>query len=124
METQEKSELKFTSTEQPDFEQRVLDGSGLTLDELHANSYYLVYVDPEGNVHALMPLMFTVAIVSDLNFCGYGDRWCYASEAEAIQAYFEWIARDCQGEPAGWVRHPKTGRRWLKAENFCEINSF
>lgn len=66
---------------------------------------------PNGDWAALMPLMFTVAIVTDLNLYGYGDRWCYHSLEDALTALLTWAVRGAEGEPAGWHRHPKTGRR-------------
>lgn len=116
------SEHKFTSAE--DYAERIFAATGMTLDEFKGNSYLVPYVDPEGSVHALLPLMFTMAIVADLNRTGYGDRWCYETDTEALAAYMDWIGRDCRGEPSGWIRHPATGRRWVKDKNFCEINSF
>lgn len=39
---------------------------------------------------------------------GYDDRWCYQEAWDAIVAMTMW---DGTGDPAGWHRHPKTGRR-------------
>lgn len=63
---------------------------------------------PDGSVAVLHPLMFTVAILYDLNEYGYGDRWCFSSYEKAKNALDNW---DGEGEPQGWHRHPPTGRR-------------
>lgn len=38
----------------------------------------------------------------------YDDGWCYDSVEAAIAAAEAW---DGEGEPAGWFRHPFSGRR-------------
>ena len=45
-------------------------------------------------------------IVGD--YFGYEDRWCYETEDGVRNAFHAW---DGTGEPTGWRRHPKTGRR-------------
>lgn len=57
---------------------------------------------------AVVPFLFTWAIIADLSEAGYEDRWCYHSLAEALGALEDW---DGTGEPEGWHRHPNTGRR-------------
>jgi hypothetical protein len=39
---------------------------------------------------------------------GFNDKWEYKSTAQAIAALAQW---DGTGEPEGWIRNPKTGRR-------------
>lgn len=63
---------------------------------------------PNGRDACLNRLMFTWAILADMNPCGYGDRWCYHNEADAKAALDAWNG---EGEPQGWHRHPPTGRR-------------
>lgn len=53
-------------------------------------------------------LMYTYALIADVSFSGYEDRWCYGSYATAKAALDAW---DGEGEPSGWHRHPDTGRR-------------
>jgi hypothetical protein len=64
----------------------------------------------DGRYAAIMPLMFTHAIITgrigDKNM--YEDRWCYAGYEKAAAALKTW---DGTGEPDGWHRHPNTGRR-------------
>ena len=54
---------------------------------------------------------FTIqrAVIGDEE--GYFDRWCYENQQMADQAIIEWRARNYEGEPTGWHRHPMTGRR-------------
>jgi hypothetical protein len=41
----------------------------------------------------------------------YDDRYCYATEVGAKDALDQLKANNWTGEPLGWHRHPKTGRR-------------
>lgn len=72
--------------------------------------YKHVRLLPDGRWAAVLPLMFTAAIIvgriGDVH--GYDDRWCYHSEATALAALDAW---DGAGEPKGWHRNPMTGRR-------------
>lgn len=65
----------------------------------------------DGRDACIAPLMFTHAILAGLTEWGYEDRWCYHSIWDAMEAIAEWKARDGEGEPTGWHRHPDTGRR-------------
>lgn len=44
-------------------------------------------------------------------FGGYEDRWCYQTQDLALEGAQDWYRRDYEGEPVGWHRHHKTGRR-------------
>jgi hypothetical protein len=61
----------------------------------------------------IMPLMFTHAIITGRigDRMGYDDRWCFSSLAKAQAALDAW---DGAGEPQGWHRHPRTGRRRIE----------
>lgn len=65
---------------------------------------------PGGRWAGISPLMYTHAIISGRigNRFGYDDRWCFRDYAGARKALDQW---DGSGEPAGWHRHPDTGRR-------------
>jgi hypothetical protein len=71
-----------------------------------------VYCDPKllvnGDYAVLNRFAFTWAILSGINAWGYEDRWCFSTYEEAKSALDAW---DGTGEPEGWHRHPKTGRR-------------
>jgi len=70
---------------------------------------YRVFADGQEYTNAcLTRLMFTWAILADLDEWGYEDRWCFSSLAGAQLALAAW---DGNGEPQGWHRHPGTGRR-------------
>lgn len=80
---------------------------------------YLDYKMFESGIDAcIMPLLYTHAIISELNAFGYGDRWCYKDYQAAKTALDAW---DGTGEPDGWHRHPPTGRR---RENGVETVNF
>lgn len=77
------------------------------------NGYSDIVLSDDGRYAALMRLMFTTAIVigkiGDRD--SYYDRWCYHDEEHARAALRSWEAADMTGEPSGWHRHPRTGRR-------------
>lgn len=64
----------------------------------------------DGIYAAIRRLMYhwtmIVGMVGDIN--GYEDRWCYATRELAEKGIREW---DGNGEPSGWHRNPRTGRR-------------
>lgn len=63
-----------------------------------------------GRYAAIWPLMYTHAIIVGQigDAISYDDRWCYAGYDAARTALDAWNG---EGEPAGWTRHPRTGRR-------------
>ena len=72
---------------------------------------YRMPVTDGNSWYGLIGFVFTTAIVSGLNDCGYEDRWCYHNISDATQALLEWQSRNFEGEPLGWHRHPTSGRR-------------
>jgi hypothetical protein len=67
---------------------------------------------PGGLVVQVAPLLYTAAVlVSRVGAGTYEDRWCYHLVDEAWAAAVAWDGRWPDGEPAGWHRHPGTGRR-------------
>lgn len=80
----------------------------LTVEQIE----YLGYTNPkqfaDGSFAAVFKFMYTAGIVHKLDEYGYSDRWCYHSVEDAVAALDAW---DGTGEPQGWHRHPKTGRR-------------
>lgn len=74
---------------------------------------------PGGRWTAIWQLMFTHAIIVGQIGCymGYDDRWCYDSFEQAKVAFDAW---DGSGEPAGWHRHPTSGRRRKDGEPTTE----
>lgn len=76
-----------------------------------ANGYTDYTALPSGRDACITRLGFNYAILADLAGWGYGDRWCFNGRWLAEQALEEWTARDGEGEPEGWHRHPDTGRR-------------
>lgn len=65
-----------------------------------------------GRVVAIMPLLFTHAIiVYQHGTLTIDDRWCYKNLPAALEGLNEWQEREYEGEPTGWHRHPYSGRR-------------
>lgn len=83
-------------------------------EQLQAMGYVAFKNMPDGSQAALIPLLYTVALVHGLTPHGYEDRWCYSSMEKALKAMEQW---DGEGEPTGWHRHPSTGRRVDEAGN-------
>ena len=89
-----------------------------TIDELkylssltQQQGYTLPMILADGRYAAVMPLLFTAAIiVGRVGDNGYDNRWCYESQAAAAFALAEWVTNDAS-EPEGWHRDPVTGRR-------------
>lgn len=65
---------------------------------------------PGGRLAGVHRKMFTHALLVGRmgDAQTYDEHWCYENEAAARTALDAW---DGSGEPAGWVRHPMTGRR-------------
>lgn len=60
------------------------------------------------------PLMFHWTVITGylLDYWGYADRWCFATRGLALDAIEAWPVEGWEKhEPAGWHRHPNTGRR-------------
>jgi len=64
----------------------------------------------DGIYAAIKPLMYhwtmVVGLVGDR--MSYEDRWCFETRQMAEQGLREWSG---EGEPVGWHRNPRTGRR-------------
>lgn len=72
---------------------------------------WVVKEAPDGRRVWAVPFMFTGAlIIGSPDSWTYDDRWCYANVALAVTQARAWGAEPGT-EPAGWHRHPETGRR-------------
>lgn len=82
------------------------------MNEIIATNGYAFPKDLGDRIAALMPLIFTTAIITlrkdESSRHSYEDRWCYHTPGAAIIALANW---DGTGEPEGWHRHPASGRR-------------
>lgn len=63
-----------------------------------------------GRIVAIQQLVYTWALLADVNLFGYEDRWCYHSLEQAEAALAAWSG-EYGTEPGGWHRHPDSGRR-------------
>lgn len=64
---------------------------------------------PDGRRAFVYPQIFTGKLaVGEPDAPCFDDSWCYNSVREAERALEAW---DGQGEPSGWHRHHKSGRR-------------
>ena len=83
------------------------------LSFVQLNGYLHPRIIHTGRLACVMPLLYTGAIIT-LDITNqkykmyYEDRWCYHSIEAAKKALDEWKEGP---EPAGWHRHPSTGRR-------------
>jgi hypothetical protein len=88
--------------------------------------YYYVEVYGDGNYVAYYPLLMHWTIISghlDLTY-GYEDRWCFGDQKNVEDCFNAWKAKDFNGEPEGWVRHPKTGRRRINGDPATEYINY
>jgi hypothetical protein len=80
-----------------------------------ANRYPLVVPhQDERRWVGIMPLAYTTAIAVGPLFDkdSVTERWCYHTPHAAMDALMEWLTvRHGDGEPEGWHRHPRSGRR-------------
>lgn len=83
------------------------------MDHLVEIGYQVILPKPGYQWVALYKFIFTTAIiVGNLDdYVGYSDRWCYHTHEDALKGLVTWIADGYEGEPTGWHRHPRTGRR-------------
>lgn len=90
------------------------------LQFLKENGYLHVRPTTPGRWAAVMPLMYTHAIITGRmgDEIGYDDRWCFSSMEKAKAALDVW---DGTGEPQGWHRHPDSGRRREHGDASLEI---
>lgn len=61
--------------------------------------------------------VLTVPVRSPMH---YTDRWCYHSTAAAVEAAERWRP-EVEREPAGWHRHPSSGRRRPHGDPALEV---
>lgn len=73
-----------------------------------------------GRYATIARFTFTCAIITGRigDMTGYENRWCYHDQRSAQAALDAW---DGTGEPAGWHKHPATGRR--RCETFGEYDA-
>lgn len=55
----------------------------------------------DGTYVGMIQLLFTVAIVTDLNECGYSNRFCFDNPELALSEYDRLV--DGDSEPVGWI---------------------
>lgn len=81
------------------------------LEWLRLQGYMSVRLIDDQHYAALRIYGYTVAIITgdvgDREFIG--NRWCYGTHQDALAALDAWDGTT--GEPAGWRRHPSSGRR-------------
>jgi len=66
---------------------------------------------PDGREATVVKMMFTARLTIGLpGEMYYDDGWCYETVADATVAMFAWDPEKNE-EPAGWHRHPTSGRR-------------
>lgn len=82
-------------------------------DMSERNGYFVPCPMGGGKWAGLHRFAFTVAIiVGEMHDdYGYSDRFCFDHATVALAALLEWKARNFDGEPIGWHRHPDSGRR-------------
>ena len=70
--------------------------------------YFAMKTLPDGRRCGVVRLIYHFTMHVDINEIGYEDRYCYRTLDGALRALADW---DGEGDPEGWHRNPKTGRR-------------
>lgn len=101
----------------PDIDPKVIDFINYIVADCGYRDFRLM---PNDRYAAIMPLFFTHAIIIGKigDRFSYDDRWCYHSYEDALKALDAW---DGEGEPEGWHRHPKSGRRRNDGEEYINF---
>lgn len=75
--------------------------------------YQFVVLLPDREWVGLSRMIFTCAILRGHldDRAGHSDRWCYDNVSNAALYLGMWVGGKCKDEPAGWHRHPDSGRR-------------
>lgn len=82
---------------------------------------WLVDELPDGRAMWVVPFLYTHAIVIGRPGVGYyDDRWCYATRERALLFALVWNPA-VDPEPAGWHRHPSSGRRRAGGDPALEV---
>lgn len=76
--------------------------------EICGSKYIAHRTLPDGRLVGVLRLLFHWTMHVDIHDDGYEDRYCYQTEEGAVSAMQAWSG---EGDPEGWHRHPKTGRR-------------
>jgi hypothetical protein len=66
---------------------------------------------PDGRFAAVLPLMFTAAIITcsrEHLRTGIDERWCFHDKNKALESLRKWNGT---GDPEGWHRHIPSNRR-------------
>ncbi len=80
-----------------------------TIEQFTADNRFLACrMLPDGRYVAVIQMLFNLRIGVGVDTTGFEDVWCYHNEALCMAAYTTW---DGAGEPFGWYKHPRTGRR-------------
>ena len=83
----------------------------ITFEFLKSMDYLEPRILPDGRYAAILPLLFTAAIItcSKEHVHAYIDeRWCFHEKEKALAALQKW---DGTGDPEGWHRHIPSNRR-------------
>lgn len=70
--------------------------------------YTVMRTLPDGRHCGVHRLIYHWTLHVDVHEFGYEDRYCYLTGTGASAALAAW---DGTGDPVGWHRHPKSGRR-------------
>lgn len=65
---------------------------------------------PDGRYLAIVPFIYTFAIVIGTDVRFYDDRWCFHYLEDALRQFKTWDPMTTP-EPTGWHRHLSSGRR-------------
>jgi len=69
---------------------------------------YVEIKENNGILYGIMPMIFTTALVCNIDWTGYSRRYCFETGDEASESLKEW---DGVGDPPGmWIKEKPSNR--------------
>lgn len=81
--------------------------------DIHGSVFVALKIFDDGSVAGVKALMYHWTLQSDISEFGYENSFCYATREAATIALNHW---DGTGDPVGWNRNPRTGRRRVNGD--------
>lgn len=67
---------------------------------LYKQGYNFLREVPDNGICGLYRMLFTTALVVDMDWSGYSHRFCYETREEALNALKGWTG---EGDPVGYI---------------------
>ena len=78
---------------------------------LYESGYLAIKELKDGRLVGLIKMLFSVAIVVDINVIGYSHKYCYPEAQDAFNDYIEWSG---ENHPSGnWSKRKGKGKELI-----------